>query len=119
MWLGGSEPVGTLLSVYSWDNLLKLSNQIGPQALVPGRPLYWKSCLCSCLEGTLHQMNAGSECSEDRVFQYLYCQWLGFLGSHTEALSLVLTLDLKGQGESVIQGQEADVDPGVPQDALI
>lgn len=31
----------------------------------------------------------------------------------------MLTLDLKGQGEAIIQGQEADVDPGVPQDAFV
>lgn len=43
----------------------------------------------------------------------------GFLSSSHPSPKHDVTLDLKGQGEPVIQGQEANVDPGVPQDALV
>lgn len=43
----------------------------------------------------------------------------GFLSFSHPSPKHDVTLDLKGQGEPVIQGQEANVDPGVPQDALI
>lgn len=44
---------------------------------------------------------------------------MGFSGSLIQVLSWGLTLDLEDQGEPVIQRQEADEDPGVPQDTLV
>lgn len=84
MWLGGKrqspsliskplEPVGTLLNVGQFIKTIRpdRATSLGAREITLLERL---PCLCSCREGTLHQMNFGSGCSEGHVFQYLYCQ---------------------------------------------